>query len=458
MALSKRRLSVIVLGVLLVSLALRFTPLTIGVPIFLNTDTQVFNIEGWEARGSTSFGGELLDGAQYITSWMPNGDSEKMVAEVEMKFNLFASYRDDCRYFWYLNTGLGWQALDPPASAVPCGTAIVGEWDVLNVVERLLRIPLVGGIAVEFQMRTGYDFILKHDYSWKTFARDEAHLRPGVGDVAFDKPTYAVLDTAIIRYDVGYASSVKEGGGWTIQLHEPPDRGGAVVDSWTVSDNTRGQVTHTWAITDFVRGESNVFTVKLLNAITGVKDDDTAVVDDIDLAPRILGVSVQPPGTRSVGDAMTVTVAAVANDVTGLPITEYYFHIRAGPSTVITDAWQTGPVFAFTIQSDGDIQINVCVRDAERSSCAPRINLLVEDPDTPFWVPGDPYTPPWWMWLAVGFLLAGAFGVQFLRPIPPGGRNLVSLFLVAGVAVILLAYLVIPVVEAWVRGFIPGVF
>ncbi len=459
MALSKRHLGVLVLGVLLVSLALRFVPLSIGAFVAVNTETQVFNIEQWEAFGSSSFNGELLDGTQYITSWMHNGDSEKVIAQAEVRFvRLDASFRDGCRYLTSLNTGFGWQPMDEPIQEVPCGTTVLGEIDVLPVATWVLHSPVVGGIRVEYQQRTGYDLVFKHDFTWKTFVMDEAHLRPGVGDVVFDKPLYAIGQTAIIRYDVGYASSQKESSGWSIQLHEPPDRGGTVVKSWTVADNTRAQVAYTFALTDFVAGESNIFTVKLLNTLTGVKDDDTAVVDDIDLAPQISSVTVLPVGTRSVGDQMTVTILASPNELTGLPITEYYFHVRSGPANIIVDAWQATSVFTFTIQSDGDLQVNACVRDAERSNCARRINVLVEEPDNPFGTsPADPFEVPWWLWFSVGILLAFAFGVQLLPQIPQDARRLLGIFLLAGSAVLVLSYFVIPVLEAWIRDVIPGV-
>ncbi len=462
MVLSKRHLSFLVLGILVVSFAINFVPLTIGSLVTVNTETQTWVKRNWEGAGSPSFDGELLDGTQYITSWMHNGDSEKIVAEGQIKYLFPAGdLLRKCRYYTYATTTGVWKPINEvvpgeiPEQEVGCGpNTLPGQWASLDVSERVLNGPTVGGIAVELQLYLGII-----NPVWETVARDEAYLRPGIGDIAFDKPLYEIGETAIIRYHVGYASSQREGGGWSIQLYEPPDRGGSVVDSWTVSDNTLGQVTYTFVLTDFVAGESNIFTIKLLNTITGVKDDDAAVVDDAELAPNIVSVSVEPPGTRSVGDDMAVTVVAVPNDLTGLPISEYYFHIRAGPSTIIVDAWQPTSTFFFTIQSDGDLQVNVCVRDAERSNCAKRVNVLVEEPDTPFgWDDADPYTAPWWLWFSVGLLLAGALGVQFLPQIPQGGRTIVSIFFLAGSAVLLLSYLVIPALDAWIRDIVPGVF
>ena len=109
MALSKRRLSVIVLGILIASLALRFAPLTIGIPVTVNTTTQELTAGGIVGSGSTSFNGELLDGTQYITTWMANGDSEKVVMQGQYRPLPFqAAFIRGCRYTTTLNTGLGW--------------------------------------------------------------------------------------------------------------------------------------------------------------------------------------------------------------------------------------------------------------------------------------------------------------------------------------------------------------
>ncbi len=456
MALSKRFPGVLVLGVLVVSLGLQFVPLTIGTFVAVNTETQRFEERGWTGTGSASFDGELLDGSQIITSWMENGDSEKVIAQGRIKSNLFnPNLLWGCRYVWEINWGFGWNPIDLPVQDVPCPSTFVGGlWEVLDNTKRVLHTPLVGGIAVDLQVNVGLPFLGE----WFTVARDEARLRPGVGDVAVDKPTYAIGETAIIRYDVGYASSQRDGGTWTIVLYEPRDRGGDVRKDWPIGPGPgQGQVTYTFAVTDFVAGESNLFRVELLNTITGVKDDDFAVVDDVDLAPVILSVSVQPPGTRKVGDEMTATVVAAPNELTGLVITAYYFHVRAGPATIIMDAWQATSVFTFTIQSDGDIQVNACVRDAERSSCARRINVVVEEPDNPVGKEdADPYTAPWWMWVGIGFLGAALLGIQFTR-IPEGGKKVLSLFLFSGMGVLFLSYLVIPTIQAWLQGVFPGV-
>ena len=445
---------------MVISLALRFTAFTIAAPVIVNTVTQDLESSGWLGTGSTSFGGELLDGTQYITSWREQGDSEKLVAEGAYTPRLFeAAFIRGCRYFWSLNTGLGWNPMAEPIQEVVCPTSAGATLVGLPVGERVLHSPLVGGVRVELQLFLSFDPTgIISPFTWQNLARDEAHRRPGVGDIGFSSPLYAIGETAVIRYGVGYASSVRDGGSWSIQLFEPRDRGGAVVRTWVVNDNTRGQVEYTFIGTDFVAGESNIFAVKLLNTITGVKDDDAAVVDDFDLAPQISSVTVTPVGTRSVGDQMTVTIQAAPNERTGLAIQEYYFHVRSGPSNIIVDGWQASNVFVFSIQNDGDLQFNVCVRDAERTNCARRIDVQVEEPDNPFGMDdADPFTAPWWLWALVGIFLAFAVGVQFLPQIPPGGRNILSLFFLVGTAILLLNYLVIPALEAFLRDIIPGV-
>ncbi len=459
MTLSKRHLGLLVLGVLLVSLALRFAPLTIGAFVTVNEDTQRFEERGWHGTGFVSYEAELLDGTEYITSWMPeSGDSEKILAGGQIMSNLFnPNFLWGCRYSWELNVGLGWVPMDEPIQDVACPSTFYGtEWSVLEGVNRVLHSPVVGGIAVELQVNVGPPFF----GAWVTVARDEARLLPGVGDIFLTRNIWAVGETAIILFDVGYASSQREGGTWTIQLFAPRDRGRiGPVEEWPIGPGPgRGQVTWTIAPSDFILGESNLFTVKLLNTVTAVRDDDFVTVDDVGLAPVILSVSVQPPGTREVGDGMTVTIAAEPNARTGLPIQAYYFHIRSSPSNVIVDRWQATNVFTFTIQNDGDVQVNACVRDAERSNCFRRINVIVEEPDNPFGTnPADPFTPPWWLWLSVGILLAFAFGVQLLPQIPQDARRLLGVFLLAGSAVLVLSYFVIPVLEAWFRDIIPGV-
>ncbi len=460
MDLTRKRLGIFILAVAIVSVGLQVGAFVIAVPVIVNTETQDLEAGGIEGTGSSSFDGELLDGTQYITSWMANGDSEKLVAQGAYAPRLFqAAFIRGCRYFWSLNTGLGWNAMAEPIQEVVCPTSAGATLVIVPVAQRVLHSPLVGGVRVELQLSLSFDPTgIISPFTWQTVARDEAHLRPGVGDIGFSSPLYAIGETAVIRYDVGYASSVRDGGTWSIQLFEPRDRGGAVVRTWVANDNTRGQVEYTFVVTDFVAGESNVFAVKLLNTITGVKDDDAAVVDDIDLAPQISSVTVTPVGTRSVGDQMTVTIHASANERTGLAIKEYYFHVRSGPSTVVVDGWQASNVFVFSIQNDGDIQVNGCVRDAERSNCFRRINVQVEEPDGPFGKDNvDPFMAPWWLFILVGVFLGGAAGVQFLPQIPPGGRNILSLFFIAGTAVLLLNFLVIPALEAWFRDIIPGV-
>ena len=470
MVLSKRHLSVAVLLVIIASLALRFTPLTIGVPVSVNENTEEIQAGGLVGSGSTSFlnaagePGELLDGTQYITSWMADsGDSEKIVTEGRYRaIPLQAAFVRGCQYTTSLNIGLGWVPAANPNQEVACPAPGFDEFVNIPLATRTLHSPLIGGIRVELQLYISFDPTgIISPFTWQAVARDEAHLRTGTGDVAFDKPTYGIGQTAIIRFDVGYASSQKDGGTWTIQLFDPPDRGTLLpIMEWAIGPGpARSSVTHTWDAADFVSGTSNIFTVKLLNTIVGVKDDDTAVVDDINLAPTIVSISVAPPGTRKAGDVMTVTTTAIPNDLTGLPIVEYFFHIRSGPSNVIVDGWQVSNVFTFTIQSDGDIQINACVRDSERTSCGIRVNVIVEEPDNPFGgEDSDPFNAPWWMWLGIGALLFGALGVQFLPQIPPGGRNIVSIFAIAGSAVLFITYLALPVIEAYIREFIPGVF
>ena len=55
MALPRRHLGGVVPGILLVSLVLRFAPLTIGGLVPVNTVTPTWVIEGWHVGGSGSF-------------------------------------------------------------------------------------------------------------------------------------------------------------------------------------------------------------------------------------------------------------------------------------------------------------------------------------------------------------------------------------------------------------------
>lgn len=453
--LTKRRTSTFVLAIIGISLALVYVaPLTL-VPFPVNTDTQRFGYRNWEATGSNSFNGELLDTTKYITSWLANGDSEKIVAQGQIRYRFPAGdLLRECRYAWYLNDGLGWKAMDPTYQFVGCGpNTLPDQWAALDAVERTLHSPIVGAVRIELQLLIGL-----LDPSWQVLARDEAYLLPGVGDVWFSKGTYAVGENMIMNYKVGFASSSKEGGAWSIRLYEPADRGGALFKSWSVAEDTRGSLSLPVTSSMFQASTSNIFRVELLNTIVGVKDDDAAVVDDFDLAPVIQSILIEPPGTRRVGDAMTVTVSAAPNSRTGLPIEEYYFHIRQGQADVLQDSWQASPVTTFTIQSDGDVQVNACVRDAERTTCAERINIIVENPDKP-WAEDDSGVAgaPWWIWLLIGVFIAGAFGVQLLSPIPPGGRNLLSLFFLGAIGVLLMVYIVIPWFESFLKGLIPGV-
>lgn len=451
--LSRRRLSSVALAVLAVSALLylagpAFTTFTVPV----DTTTRRTPTHGWTVGGSDSFQGELLDSTQYITSWLDNGDSEKLVAQAKVDDLGFGNALPfGCRYLWSVNTGLGWGSLDPPIQEVACDADLFRTPGFhFAVAERTLHQPLVGGVRVEFQLFIGWDLIFRHDYEWRTVVKDEARLLPGVGDVFFDRPNYAVGQTAEIRVCVGYASSTREGGDWRVELFGPE------TDSWDFPDNVCTPSPS--AVRQHTFQTPGQYRVELRNTIVGVKDDDAAVVDDLDLAPRLLFVKVEPPGTRSVGDSMTVTITAEPNPSTGLPIEAYYFHVRQGPSTIIVDRWQPSHVFEFTIQNDGDVQVNVGVRDGERMTFSDRIDVQVEGSDKPWGsFPGAAAVVPWWIWLAVGFLLAGALGVQFLPQVPQGGRSILSVFFLGAVGVLLLLYIVFPAVDAWIRGLVLGV-
>lgn len=370
-----------VVGFALVGLALA----TSGVALFTITapgfHSDTSNFERECVKGGGAFAGEeLMDATQYITSWLPNADSEKIGVQGTWQntagvlgCNGAAVFIDDYRYEFLISLNGGpWTPYKTVTAAnlgdTPPGFVDPTTNDNFRATVQTINGNLIGALRVQLWIENHLRIFVEYSRGWFLAAEDDALLVPGVGDVNFTAGQFEIGECAGINYDVGYARSVNEGGGWTIKLNRARD--GVVLQTWAIADNQKGLVSPCYTIKagDFAAGSDNIITATLLNDITGIKDSASSVIDDKEAAPAIKSLTITPTGQVKAGDEVMVTITAEPNKNTQLPITAYCFYIRSGPGTVITNGCQGGPSYTFIVQGTADLIVSGWVKDEVRSS------------------------------------------------------------------------------------------
>lgn len=322
---------VIVVLVLVVALFAFIIGLMVGLPlavIQLDTQSHSFNAYGFEARGGIA--GQYLDASQYVTSWSPSLDSEKIVARAEgtRYFGSLACVTEYRYRFYTTSNGLSWNELSTSPYTYPNVHAFTTPGTFLPLVSPdpfALRGLYEGGLKMDLEFHikdvAGPGCTLGIDKGFLVVGSDQAYLRSGVGSIR--APAQAqVGDPVRVCVDIPYVASEKDPGkGWVLYgFSTAQNREILRVDPIAASGTTC--YVYTVAPADFVQSPSctteNRLEWHLFNELWAKDFAFTTTIDVSAFAPslRITGVS----GLREVGKPISISWNAIPNPSTRYPI------------------------------------------------------------------------------------------------------------------------------------------
>lgn len=392
MALFNQSSKVIVVLVLVVALFAFIIGILVGLPlqaIQLDTKSHTANVYAFESRGGIN--GEFLDASQYVTSWSPSLDSEKIVVKAEGTRHFGAlSCATGHRYrFYTTSNGISWNELSTspytfdnifvvttPGTFLPLQTpnpfALRGLYEGGIKVDLEFRILDVADPTCHFGL----------DKGWVWAGSDQAYLRSGVGSVR--APAQAqVGDQVTVCVDIPYVASEKEPGkGWLLYGFSSAQNAEIFrVDPITKS----GSSCYGYAVapTDFVQSASctteNRLEWHLFNELWAKDFAFTTTVDVSSFAPSLRITSVS--GDREVGKPVTIVWNATPNPSTKYPILRVVlaYGYGAPDNELVFTPDKTS--HQITPGSGGVIHVEAYAVDtACRPSPAARVDLQIREP------------------------------------------------------------------------------
>ena len=341
--------------------------------------------------GTSPQDGELLDRSQYWISWASDGTSQSIVMEGSFKScNLPLTFADTVsaiRYAFYINTGNGFVSMEtkdfpqgflqinfPSSISPPTDTWQTFPAQVVHIdgiqyqdASGVLQ-PIIDGSILRVQLQFGKCTGGNPCQAWNWYgpmAQDEARLQSAIPDVSWEKDLYGVGETAKVHWTV----PVTQVNGTAYYLSIVNMNSGATVSPYNEYPLTSTTGIASVAVTPdmFVVGGINRLRATIDSQVFHAQMQDTATIDNPNLAPTVKSVTWDKPSYRE-GDTVTVTITATPNPTTKAIIVSYYVlaHI-AGLKEF--DAFSNSSSVSFTATTSGVLTVEASAIDsAGRSS------------------------------------------------------------------------------------------
>lgn len=362
---------IIPLFVIVVVLVLIFSfiplPWLTMVPPDFDTDTESKTARhAWYGKGNSQWDDEFLDSMRYITTYKPEGKSEKVVFQgrICLKTGLtIIDLFDEYRIRIDLWDGSNWdniyelEADDPNPGAWAQGSCINTDSDVVNI-----ETGYSGFLKAEL------DLHLIRDPRWEIILRDHAYVKEGKVTGNWLADQYEVGETAVFHWETGYCSSVKlddpESGGCTLQIYSNGQ--GAVVKTVTLPQNDIGTEEYTITMADFDTEPPcrNELWAYISNDLIVIHEEYTTTIDFSELAPPKPTIKTDT-AAYNVGDPIEITIEAEPNKQTQLPIVDYHLRIMyEDPQIILVDEWLSSNTYVYSgAPESGTLLIEVSCQD-----------------------------------------------------------------------------------------------
>lgn len=447
MALLNQSSKLVVVLVLVIALFAFIVGLLVGLPlqvVSLNTASHNAEVYGWIADGGNP-GGEFLDASQYVSSWSPSLDSEKIVIKANVRTTGFTlACVTEYRYKVHTTSnGVSWNELSTSPYTFKTGAALTGGPIALQTPSVFaLRGLYEGGIRVilEFHIKDGCLI----DKGFLFVGEDQAYLRSGVGSVR--APAGATVgDQVSVCVDVPYVNSEKEPGkGWLLYgFSSAQNREILRVDPIATSGTTC--YAYTVSSVDFVQSPSctteNRLEWHLFNELWAKDFAFTTTVDATRFRPSIRITSIS--GDREVGKPVTIAWNATPNPSTRYPILRVVLAYGYGaPDNELTFT-PDKTSHQITPGSGGVIHVELYAVDTGcRPSPAARVDLQIREPGQG----GAPTVEPNLLLFILPIVLMAIVGVVAAAFVPGSVAVKVLVFIVLLLFGFLLAIALVPAV------------
>lgn len=405
----------------------------------LDTTTHAYQYYGWSGIGQNP-NGQFLDATQYVTSWSPALQSEKIVPKAAEAFAwpgtaCVKEYRTRA----FLSTdGVAWNEMTGSPWTYPAPSATGPGPFPLTTPAIQITGSYVGGIKVDEELHIADGYCLL-DKGWLTVLTDQAYLVSGIGKITADAQGQ-VGSVVKATVTVGYLSSqLNSAAGWSFFAFSSAQN--KVVLGPV--DVTQLQQTFSYTLTaaDFSTasgcGGGNRIEWHLFNELWQKDFAYTTVIDVSQLAPsfKFMGFAGDPVANGTI----TVSWTAAPNAVSQLPLQQIVIAYGYGGVSNVVNLTGNATSLSIPLGSNGNLHVEGYALDTGcRPSPADRMDVFVRTPGA-----GNTTRPNWLIFFLVFLGMGGLGGViAYLAKGPLWSRALIAgFFLIFGLVI---AFLVQP--------------
>jgi len=376
-----------------------------------NTTTQSQSNAGWHGEGqlpgsggtTTSGGRELLDDDEYVLSWSPDLNGQRIT--------------------------LGGKGIADHGFPAAC-IMDVGAWEYRLFYEpghtaaATLQSTASGWIATNTVLIETRDFIPKGRISegilqaelwghcaggsFVPLAVDQAYLLSGIGSINRVRDQVQIGQTASFSWRIPYVTDDATGRGWAVDIFSRA-QAKTVVGPMTLEDLS-GSVSYQTVAADFSAslGTPNELVATLRNELWDKSYDVTTTIDIAGQGPTLTITGFTPENPKQ-GDSVTVAWTATPNPDTKQPIDRIIIKYGFGGVDAEQELSADATSYSFVVGSQGTVRVVVIAYDAaNRPSPTDSTDIRVGEPE-----PGGALNL-WWLAFilifAVGVLIAFAVG------------------------------------------------
>jgi hypothetical protein len=343
----------------------------------------------------------------YIISYMHDGLSETVVCQGKVTADTWAWGQTNGFYYKISakkNTWSDWEVLSKPGETsryISTQNPGVIEVTGINiggtyVVEEDYSFEIVGNeyaaVRTELYMSCKNAANPFDPFKWRLIQRDEAYLYEGWGGLYLPKDsdgrprsTFEIGETVSIDVETTYGGQTvgDEGKTWRVALIEPSDQGGSEVKHQDYGDNARS--TFSFTVTDdmFSTQSTNRYRVEIYNTLLPKGTLNVNTIDILAKAPSDVSFSNAPTQSK-VGNEVSMTLSALVNSQTQLPVSSFEVSVIYGTNDVLlpsnpshsrwiiptTDisASNNQAVLTFTPEKESYVTVHAKAYDAEGRS------------------------------------------------------------------------------------------
>lgn len=432
-----------------------------------NTSTQTWNYYAFQGYGMQN-ANQLLDASSYATSWSPQDQSEKIVAQggVTRSFGALSCLKGWQYQVWTSPDGVAWtQVKDSPfGESVPAAAQQPGSSPIAApALTYQLTGPFSGALKVDFQVHlldvADPTCSIGLDKGFLTVAEDQAYLVSSSYTLDADRQGQ-IGQTVHATVSVGYLTSKSGGPGWQLWAYSTaqnkvvlgPFNSGT--SAWNQSEQS---FEYTIQSSDFSStagtcGNGNRIEWHLSNELWPRAWVYTTTIDVSSFAPSF-GFDGFTGDAVSNG-SITVKFHAAPNPTTQADLSQIVISYGYGSAQVLN---LTGNATTANIPlgQNGLLHIEGYAIDAAcRPSPTDRLNVYVYPPGQQ--PPGQ--GPPNWLvffGVIVLFAIVGAVVAYYAKGPMWGRVILLFVFLLLGVVLALLLEPKVLMPNTWAAGFIP---